>query len=107
MFDFQYLQMLLMRVDILIHREVKRWQRANADAADLLRGQYISDAEVNALLKQPFGSHWRYMVAPPHGGRGRRSTAVPSPAPTSKSPNYSAATPTKHPACSTSNKRLA
>lgn len=70
MFDFQYLQMLLMRVDILIHREVKRWQRANADAADLLRGQYISDAEVNALLKQPFGSHWRYMVAPPTAAEG-------------------------------------
>ncbi|MEM7330539.1 MAG: ATP-binding protein [Chloroflexota bacterium] len=60
--------MMLMRVDVLIHREVRRWQMANQNAADLLRGQYISDAEVEALLKQPFGTHWRHMVAPPPDG---------------------------------------
>ncbi|MCP4933168.1 MAG: ATP-binding protein [bacterium] len=55
-------------MDLLIHREVRRWQMANQNAADLLRGQYISDAEVDALLKQPFGTHWRHMVAPPPNG---------------------------------------
>ncbi len=60
--SLKHLQILLMRVDLLIHREVRRWQQANQDAADLLRGQYISDSEVNALLKQPFGTHWRYLA---------------------------------------------
>ncbi len=62
--SFKHLQMMLMRVDLMIHREVRRWQQANRHAADLLRGQYISDDEVEGLLKQPFGSHWRYMSAP-------------------------------------------
>ena len=65
MFDFQYLQLHLTRMDLVIHREVMRWQRANGATADALRGHYIADAEVEALLQQPFGSHWRYMVAPP------------------------------------------
>ncbi|MFK7802791.1 MAG: AAA family ATPase [Anaerolineae bacterium] len=76
--SFKHLQLMLMRIDLMIHREVRHWQLANQNAADLLRGQYISDAEVNALLKQPFGMHWRYLINDKEDGTDAYAKAVSS-----------------------------
>ena len=53
-----HLQAELARIDVLVRREVRRWQQAGQDAADDFRGMYVSDAEVNALLSRPLGVSW-------------------------------------------------
>jgi ATP-dependent 26S proteasome regulatory subunit len=59
----QHLQAELARIDILIHREVRRWQLAGQDPTDAFRGQYVSDADANMLLMRPFGTSWGQLVA--------------------------------------------
>ena len=54
-FSLRHLEAELLRIDVLIHREVWRWQRAGQDPTDAFRGQYVSDAEASALVKRPFG----------------------------------------------------
>jgi AAA+ superfamily predicted ATPase len=61
--SLQHLQIELTRLDILLHREVRRWQQAGQDATDAFRGQYVSDDEANALLKRSFGTSWGQTVA--------------------------------------------
>ncbi|MCB9076743.1 MAG: ATP-binding protein [Anaerolineaceae bacterium] len=61
-FSLSYLQAELARVDILIQREVRRWQSAGQDPYDDYRGMYVSDAEVAALLKRPFATSWGQTV---------------------------------------------
>lgn len=39
--SFKHLQLMLMRIDLMIHREVRHWQLANQNAADLLRAGNI------------------------------------------------------------------
>jgi hypothetical protein len=53
----------LVRIDVLIHREVRRWQLAGQDPTDAFRGQYVSDAEANALVRRPFGTSWGQSAA--------------------------------------------
>jgi len=52
-----------MRVDVLLHRAVLRWQQAGQDPNDPFRGQYVSDAGAQALLRRPFGASWGQTVA--------------------------------------------
>jgi hypothetical protein len=56
--SFQHLQAELARLDILLQRQVLRWQSAGQDPGDAFRGLYISDAEASALLNRPFASNW-------------------------------------------------
>jgi hypothetical protein len=56
--NLDYLQAELARIDILIQREILRWQKAGQDATDAFRGLYVADAEATALVKRPFASHW-------------------------------------------------
>lgn len=58
--SFLQLQAELIRIDLLIHHAVRRWQTANQNQAalDEFHGQYISDTEINALLGQPLGASW-------------------------------------------------
>ncbi len=67
--SFLHLQVELARIDVLILHAVRRWQatRQGDGAADVLWGQYISDAEIDALLAQPLGAGW--------GGANLRGTA--------------------------------
>ena len=58
--SFLHLQAELIRIDILILRAVRAWQQAhqNQETTDIFQGHYISDAEINALSRQPLGTSW-------------------------------------------------
>jgi hypothetical protein len=47
--SLRHLQAELARLDILLQREVRRWQIAGQDPADPFRGLYVSDTEVQRL----------------------------------------------------------
>src|SRR6185436_11996269 len=53
-----HLQAELARIDVLIQREVRRWQLAGQDPNDTFRGLRVSDDEALALLERPFGASW-------------------------------------------------
>lgn len=61
-FDFQYLQVELARIDVLIRREVLRWQMAGQNPADTYRGLSVSAQDAAALLTRPFGTSWGQTV---------------------------------------------
>ena len=48
----------LARIDILIQREIQRWQLAGQDPNDQFRGLYVSDAQAQALINRPLGRSW-------------------------------------------------
>ncbi len=54
----QHLQAELLRLNVLIQREVRRWQLAAQDPNDRFRGLYLSDEQATALLERPFGASW-------------------------------------------------
>lgn len=58
-----HLQTELARIDVLLRREVRRWQLAGQDPADAFRGLYVSDDHAEALLTRPFGTNWGQTVA--------------------------------------------
>ncbi len=60
--SLRHLEAELLRIDVLIHREVWRWQQAGQDPTDAFRGQYVSDAEASALVKRPLGTSWGQTV---------------------------------------------
>jgi ATP-dependent 26S proteasome regulatory subunit len=60
--SLRHLEAELMRLDVLLHRENRRWQMAGQDPADAFRGLYVSEAEVDGLLARPFGSNWGQTV---------------------------------------------
>lgn len=59
----KYLQLALTRIDILIRREVRRWQLAGQAPADTFRGLYVSEGEVAALLNRPLAGNWGELAA--------------------------------------------
>jgi ATP-dependent 26S proteasome regulatory subunit len=61
--SFQHLQAELARIDILIRREVWRWQLAGQDPDDAFRGLHVSAGEVTQLLARPFATSWGQTVA--------------------------------------------
>ena len=61
--NLKYLQLELARIDLLIRREVRRWQLAGQDPADTFRGLYVAEEEVSALLNRPLGGNWGGTVA--------------------------------------------
>lgn len=58
-----HLQAELTRIDVLIHREVRRWQLAGQNPADSFRGLHLSDAQADHLLSRPFAAGWGQTVA--------------------------------------------
>src|SRR6185369_1226161 len=56
--DLKHLQAEMARIDTLIRHAVRRWQHAGQDTADAFRGLYVSDEEVEQLVRRPFGSNW-------------------------------------------------
>ncbi len=62
--SLQHLLLELAQVDLLLQREVARWQAAGQDPEDDFRGLYISDAVAQALLELPFGATWGDAVDP-------------------------------------------
>jgi hypothetical protein len=59
--SLRHLQLMMTRLDLLVHREVRRVQQVNQANSEAFNGQFISDAEAEALLKKPFGSHRRLL----------------------------------------------
>ena len=60
--SLRHLEAELARIDVLIRREVRRWQLAGQDPGDAFRGLYVSDAEADMLVVRPFGSSWGQTV---------------------------------------------
>ncbi len=56
--SFQHLQAELLRIDLLIRRQVLCWQKAGQDPRDAFRGLYISDSEAALLMEHPLGANW-------------------------------------------------
>jgi SpoVK/Ycf46/Vps4 family AAA+-type ATPase len=56
--DRDYLSAVLVRLDVCLEREVRRWQAAGQNPADRFRGLHISDQEALSLTKRGVGSHW-------------------------------------------------
>lgn len=56
--SLSHLLVELGRIDLLIRRQVQRWQAAGQNPDDAFRGLYISDGEAAALLERPMGSNW-------------------------------------------------
>lgn len=52
--NLQHLQLALLRLDVLIHRQMQRMQAARPDTA-AAPGYYISDDQAYMLLQRPFG----------------------------------------------------
>jgi hypothetical protein len=63
--DLRYLQAQLSRLDVLLGREVRRWQLAGQDPHDAFRGLYVSDDQAGALVARPFGTSWGRIVPLP------------------------------------------
>lgn len=56
--SLQHLLLALARIDVLLRREVERWQSAGQDPLDDFRGLYVSDGMASALLERGFGATW-------------------------------------------------
>jgi len=60
-----HLQSELARIDVLVRREIRRWQLAGQDANDAFRGLHISDQEARQLAQRPFAVSWGQSVSLP------------------------------------------
>ncbi len=60
-----HLQAQLSRLDILIRRQVRRWQLAGQDPTDAFRGLHLADAEAEELLARPFAHNWGETITLP------------------------------------------
>ncbi len=60
-----HLQAELARLDVLIRRDVRRWQLAGQDPADAFRGLYVSDQQAEALLSRPLATTWGQGISLP------------------------------------------
>ena len=60
--SLQHLRAELERIDVLIRRQVRRWQLAGQDPSDDFRGLYLSDDQAEGLLARSFGASWGQMV---------------------------------------------
>ncbi|MGD8738022.1 MAG: hypothetical protein PVJ85_14845, partial [Anaerolineae bacterium] len=60
--EIAYLQAEMACIDVLLQRQVLRWQRAGQDPADAFRGLHATGADMTGLLARPLGSHWGQMV---------------------------------------------
>ncbi|HMQ56736.1 MAG TPA: hypothetical protein PKD98_31945, partial [Anaerolineae bacterium] len=56
--SLRHLQAELARIDLLIRRQSRLWQLAGQDPADIYRGLYVSDAEVEGMLNRSICSNW-------------------------------------------------
>jgi AAA+ superfamily predicted ATPase len=61
--SLKHLQAELARIDVLIRREVRRWQIAGQDFGDAFRGLKVSDADANALMARPLATSWGHTAA--------------------------------------------
>jgi hypothetical protein len=74
--NMQYLAARLGKIDVLIQREVRRWQLAGQDPTDAYRGMYVSDADAENLLARPFATSWGQMIGHEHEDQKAYATAL-------------------------------
>ena len=55
---FMHLQAELARVDLLIQRQVQRFQAAGRENSDAFRGLRITEDDANGFARMPIGGHW-------------------------------------------------
>jgi hypothetical protein len=60
--SLHHLQAELARIDVLIRREVWRWQLAGQDVGEPFRGLHVSAAEAEELSWRPLGTSWGQLV---------------------------------------------
>ncbi len=60
--SLQHLEAELARIDLLLNRQIFRWQMANQDQSDIFRGLYVSDDEAHMLLQRPLGTTWGHLA---------------------------------------------
>jgi hypothetical protein len=60
--DIWHLKAELARIDILIRREVRRWQMAGQNPDDAFRGLVVSDVDAEQLAQMPLGGNWGQLV---------------------------------------------
>ncbi len=60
--NLQYTENEIARLDVILHREVRRWRLAGQNPGDQLRGLYVSNEYADALLARPFASSWGQSV---------------------------------------------
>ncbi len=60
--SFQHLEAEMQRIDIMIRREVYRWQLAGQDPSDDFRGLYLNDQQAESLVNRPIGHSWGHTV---------------------------------------------
>jgi ATP-dependent 26S proteasome regulatory subunit len=58
----KHLQTELVRIDVLIQQQVKRWRQSGQNPNDQFRGLHITDTQIDGLLARPFGSNWGQSV---------------------------------------------
>ncbi len=56
--SFRHLLAEMERIDVLIQRQVRLWQKAGQDPKDNFRGLYVSDETAVGLLSRPLGANW-------------------------------------------------
>jgi AAA+ superfamily predicted ATPase len=56
--DLAYLHAQMVRIDVMIQREVHRWQLSGQNMEDNFRGLYVSDSDAESLLGRPFATSW-------------------------------------------------
>ena len=60
--SLRHLQVEMARIDLLVRRDVLRWQLAGQVPDDKFRGLHLTDAQVNALLERPLATSWGQLV---------------------------------------------
>lgn len=61
--SLKHLHAELSRIDVLIRREVQRFQAAGQNPLDTFRGLFISDAKASSLAARPFATSWGQTVS--------------------------------------------
>ncbi len=71
----KYLEAVLIWLNLLLERDVVRWQQAGQDPSDRFRGLRVSDADALALTRQAPGEHWGSQVKIPEAETRRLEAA--------------------------------
>jgi len=74
-FNLQHLQAELSRLDVIVQREIRRWQLADQDPNNPLRGVQITDDDITKLQDRDFGVSWGQTVTLPESERNGFFTA--------------------------------
>lgn len=61
--SLQHLQLEMARIDLMIQRDVRRWQLAGQDPNESFRGLYVTNEKARSLIDRPFGASLGHTVS--------------------------------------------